>query len=73
MRFFRVQQHNSFRALKKKSLGSRDGYDGLLLIDYTLSLSVVYFIVYRALREDNVKGSIDLYELNIEFLKRNLT
>ena len=71
MRFFRVQEHNSFRALKKKSLGSRDGCDGLLLIDYTLS--VVYFIVYRALKEDNVKGSIDLNELNIEFLKRNLT
>ena len=70
MRFFRVQEHNSFRALKKKSIGSRDGYDdGLLLIDYILSLSVVYFIVYH----DYVKGSIDLYELNIEFLKRNLT
>ena len=67
MRFFRVQEHNSFRALKKKSIGSYD--DGLLLIDYILSLSVVYFIVYH----DYVKGSIDLYELNIEFLKRNLT
>ena len=43
------------------------------MIDYTLSLSVVYFIAYRALKEDNVKGSIDLNELNIEFLKRNLT
>ena len=70
MRFFRVQEHDSFRALKKKSIGSRDGYDGLL-IDYTVSLN--FNIVYHAFKQDKVKGSIDLYEPNIGFLKVILT